>query len=214
MTREILILPVSIVLVLGGCGQRAPKFPSDPLDQAAACGVIAAATEREATGAKGELPADAEARILHYAILYASTGKALDQDQVNAVSRRMPALFEKTVQGNWQSLRSTCASTFPPSQIRHPVLPPKPLDAMLQCNALVGFLRNALGDQGWTYGAAANAYGAFIDKLNPGLSAALRVAGLRASGDVRQKTLEALAAAVRLGQPPAVIEACRKAYAA
>jgi hypothetical protein len=213
MTRKFLILPLSLAVTLAGCAQKAPKFPSDPVDQAATCGVIAAAGEREAAGAKGELPADAQARILHYAMLYASTGTALDPDKVNAVSKRMPALFDQTIKGDWKALESTCASTFPASQVKQPVLPAKPLDAMLQCDALAEFLRKALADQGATYGEAANAYGAFIAKLDPKMSVALRAAGLRNAEALRKKKLEELAAATKLGQPPAVIDACEKAYA-
>jgi len=212
MTRKTLILPLTAALLLAACGQKVPKFPSDPLDQAATCGVIAAAGEREAAGAKGELPADAQARILHYAMLHASTGKMLDPDKVNAVSKRMPALFDQTIQGNWKTLQPTCASAFPATQVKQPVLPAKPLDAMLQCDALAEFLRKALADQGATYGAAANAYGAFIDKLDPKMSVALRAAGLRNGDALRTKKLEELAAAAKLGPPPAVIDACEKKY--
>lgn len=213
MKREILILPLSIALTLGGCAKQAPTFPTDALDQAATCGVIAAASEREAAGLKGDLSADAQARILHYAMLYASTGQVLDEDKVNAVSRRMPALFDQTIQGNWQALQPTCAAAFPASRITQPALPAKPLDAMLQCDALAEFLRKALADQGSTYGLAANAYGTFIEKLDSKLSVALRAAGLRNGDALRQKKLEALAAAAKLGQPPAVINACQKTYA-
>jgi len=213
MTFRMLLLPTGLALLLAACGERTPQLPTGALDQAAACGVIAAASEREAAGAQGELPADAQARILHYAMLYASTGKALDQDKVNAVSKRMPALFDQTIRGNWKKLQPTCAAAFPATQVREPVLPAKPLDAMLQCDALAEFLRKALADQGPTYGAAANAYGSFIDKLDTKMSVPLRAAGLRNGDALRQKKLEELAAAAKLGQPPAVMQACEKAYA-
>lgn len=212
MKRELLILPLSAALMLAGCAKQGPQFPADPLDQAATCGVVTAAGEREAAGAKGELPADAQARILHYAMLYASTGKALDPDKVNAVSRRMPALADQTIKGDWHKLQPACATAFPASQIKQPVLPAKPLDAMLQCDALAEFLRKALEDQGPTYGIAANAYGAFIDKLDPKLTVALRAAGLHNGDALQAKKQEELAAAAKLGQPPAVIDACEKKF--
>ena len=214
MKREILILPLSIALALGGCAKQGPKFPADALDQAATCGVVAAATEREAAGAPGELPADGQARILHYAMLYASTGKALDQDKVNAVSKRMPALFDQTIQGDWKKLQPTCATAFPASAIKQPVLPAKPLDAMLQCDALAEFLRKALADQGASYAAAANGYGSFIETLDPRLSVAVRAAGLRDGDALRARKAVELAAAAKLGQPPAVMGACEKKYGA
>jgi len=214
MTFRILPFSAGLALLLASCGGRAPQLPTGALDQAAACGVVAAASEREAAGAKGELSADAQARILHYAMLYASTGKALDTDKVNAVSKRMPALFDQTIQGNWQALQPTCAAAFPASQISQPKLPAKPLDAMLQCDALAEFLRKALADQGAIYAGAANAYGTFIEKLDARMSVQLRAAGLRNGDALRERKLEELAAAAKLGQPPAVIAACEKAYAA
>ena len=210
--RNIVVGAALLGLTLGGCAKQAPKLPTDALDQAAACGVVDAASERETAGLKGELPADGQARILHYAMLYAATGTTLDQDKVNAVSKRMPALFDQTIKGDWKALKPTCAAAFPASQIKQPVLPAKPLDAMLQCDALAEFLRKALADQGSTYGEAANAYGNFIEKLDPKLSPALRAAGLRGVDVLREKKLEALSSATKLGQPPAVIDACEKAY--
>lgn len=214
MTRELLILPLSSALMLAGCARQGPQFPTDPLDQAATCGVVTAASEREAAGAKGELPADAQARILHYAMLYASTGKALDPDKVNAVSKRMPALADQTIKGKWKALQPTCASAFPATRIKQPVLPAKPFDAMLQCDALAEFLRKALSDQGPTYALAANEYGTFIEKLDLKFSVALRAAGLRNGEALQRKKQEGLAAAAKLGQPPAVLQACEKAYGA
>jgi len=210
-----LILTMMLGLAaVGGCARKTPELPTDPLEQAATCGVVAAAGEREAAGAKGELPADGQARILHYAMLYASTGTALDPDKVNAVSKRMPALADQTIKGDWRKLEPACAAAFPATRITQPVLPKKPLDAMLQCDALAEFLRKALTDQGASYGNAANAYGAFIDTLDPKLSVSVRAAGLSNGDALRRKKQQELAAAARLGQPPAVIDACKKAYAA
>ena len=212
MLREFLVLPLGAAMLLAGCGEKTPSLPTDPLDQAATCGVVAAASEREAAGARGDLPAEAQERILHYAMLYASTGNALDQDKVNAVSKRMPDLFDRTIQGKWQALRPACASAFPAAQVTQPTLPAKPLDSMLQCYVLTDFLRKVLTDQGSAYGTAANAYGTFKDKLDPKLSPLLRAAGLRNVGALQQKKMQALAAATKLGQPPAVIAACEKKY--
>jgi hypothetical protein len=212
MTREFLILPLSASLLLAACGQSTPRLPADPIDLAATCGVVAAASEREAAGAKGDLPADAQARILHYAMLYASAGKTFDQDKINVVSKRMPALFDQTIKGKWQTLRTSCATAFPAAQIKLPVLPARPVDAMLQCYVLTDFLRKALADQGANYGAAANAYGAFKDKLDTRMTPVLRAAGLHNGDALQQKRMEELAAATKLGQPPAVIDACEKKY--
>jgi hypothetical protein len=94
------------------------------------------------------------------------------------------------------------------------VLPPKPVDAMLQCYVLTDFLRKALADQGANYGAAANAYGAFKDELDTRMTPVLRAAGLHNGDTLKQKRMDELAAATKLGQPPAVIDACEKKYGA
>lgn len=207
----ILVFGAMAALLLA-CAQRVPKLPTDALDRAATCGVVAAAGERLAAGANGELPADGQARILHYAMLYASTGGTLDQDRVNAVSRRMPALSGQTIKGKWQTLRPACAQAFPASQVRQPLLPAKPLDSMLDCYVLADFLRNALDQQGSSYAAAVNDYGMLKDRLDTKMAPVVRTAGLRNGPSFQQKRQEALAAAAKLGQPPAVIEACERKY--
>jgi hypothetical protein len=212
MARGFLLLPVAAALIVEGCGEKAPKMPADPVDQAATCGVIAAASERESAGLKGDLPADSQVRILHYAMLYGSSGKSFDRDKVNAVSRRMPALFDQTIKGQWQTLRATCASAFPATQIKQPTLPPRPVDAVLQCYVLADFLRKALADQGSSYAEAVNNYGVFTGKLDTKLTPLLRAAGLPNGAALQAKRSEALAAATNLGPPPAVIDACEKKY--
>ena len=212
MPRQLLIVPVAAALVLGGCGEKTPELPQDALEQAATCGVVAAATERERAGAKGDLPAESQARILHYSMLSASTGPSFDRDMVNKVSARMPALFDQTIKGKWQALGRKCASAFPATRIDQPSLPTRPLDSMLQCYVLADFLRNVLSEQGGGYGTAVNAYGTLKDRLDAKMAPALRTAGLRNGPPLQQKKLQALAAAAKLGQPPAVIAACGKKY--
>jgi hypothetical protein len=214
MARQLLIVPLATALLLAGCGEKTPQLPTQPLDRAATCGVVAAATERKAVGAKGDLPAESQARILQYSMLYASDGKALDLDKVNRVSARMPALFEQTIKGKWETLGTACAQAFPATQVKQPVLPSKPLDSMLQCYALADFLRKVLTEQGGGYGTATNAYGALKDRLDMKIAPLRRAAGLKNGPEFRQKQLEELAAVARLGQPPAVIAACEAKYPA
>ena len=110
--------------------------------------------------------------------------------------------------------RPGCAAAFPPTQVDHPTLPAKPLDAMLDCYVLADFLQRSLGSQGPSFSAAALRYGVFGDKLDPRLSVQLHAAGLRNGPALVQAKAKALAAATALGQPPAVMAACEKAYAA
>jgi hypothetical protein len=194
MARPLLIVPLAAGLLLAGCGEKTPQLPIEPLDRAATCGVVAAATERKAVGAKGDLPAESQGRILQYAMLYASDGKALDLDKVNRVSARMPVLFEQTIKGKWETLGPACAQAFPATQVKHPVLPSKPFDSMLQCYALADFLRKV--------------------RLDTKIAPLRRAAGLKNGPELRQKQLEELAAVAKLGQPPAVIAACEAKYPA
>lgn len=212
--RTIITSLAATAFLLSGCGQKTAQLPSDPVELAATCGVIAAASERETNGFKGDLSADAQGRILHYAMLYASEGGAFDKDKVNAVSKRMPALFDTTIKGKWQTLRPGCASAFPATQIAQPALPPKPVDAMLECYAMADFLRKALSEQGSSYAAAANNYGVLTGKLDVSMTPALRAAGIRNGDSLNAKRAEALAAATKLGQPPAFVAACEKKYSA
>jgi hypothetical protein len=212
MPRQLLVVPVGAALVLGGCGEKAPELPQDALEQAATCGVVAAASEREQAGAKGNLPAESQGRILHYSMLAASAGRSFDPDMVNKVSARMPALFDQTIKGKWQALGPKCAAAFPATRIDQPSLPARPLDSMLQCYVLADFLRKVLSEQSGGYGTAVNAYGTLKDRLDARMAPTLRAAGLRNGPALQQKKLEALAAATKLGQPPAVIAACEKKY--
>ena len=211
--RRMMATTVTTALLLAGCAKdAAPQLPADAIDQAAACGVVTAASEREAAGAKGDLPADAQARILHFAMLYAAAGDRFDQAKVNTVSRRMPGLFDATIKGKWQTLRPTCAAAFPATQVAQPVLPAKPLDSQLACYALADFLRKAIGSQGPSYTEAVTDYGILIGKLDTRMTPGLRAAGIHNGESLNNRRAEALASATRLGQPGAVIAACRKAY--
>ncbi len=212
MPRLVMTGSVIAALALAGCTKPTAQLPTDPIDLAASCGVIAAASEREAAGAKGDLSAAAQGRILHYAMLYAASGDSFDPAKVNIVSKRMPALFDHLIRGKWQNLRPGCASAFPATRVAQPALPPKPVDAMLQCYGLADFLRKALAEQGPSYASAANEYGVLTGKLDIRMTSVLRAEGLHNGDALKAKRLEELAAATKLGQPPAVIDACEKKY--
>ena len=211
-TAALIALPVMTAMLLAGCAKEAPELAADPVDQAATCGVIAAATARETAGVKGDLPADAQARIFHYPLLAGSTGTAFDDDRADAVFKRMPKLFDATIKGKWQTLRPACATAFPQTQITEPTLPVKPRDALLQCYMLAEFMRKALGNQGASYGEAVTRYGVLSNRIDAKLSPMLAAAGIHNGPALKQARAEALAAVARLGQPPAVISACETKY--
>lgn len=201
-----------VSLVLAGCAKSPPTLPADPIDKAAACGVVTAATERQRAGVKGELPADAQARIFHYALLAGSQGPRFDNDRADAVFKRMPQLFDSTIKGKWPALQPECASAFPEAQIGHPKLPTSSLDGVLQCYVLTDFMRKALGDQGAAYTEAVVKYGALTQRLDVKMAPMLKQAGIGNGPEWQARRAEALTVAAKLGQPPAVIAACDAKY--
>jgi hypothetical protein len=212
ISKTALLLPLTAALVLPGCASKTPTLPDDPIEKAASCGVITAASEREAAGVKGELPARAQERIFHYPLLAGSTGASFDNARAQAVFQRMPKLFETVIQGKWQTLKPACAAAFPQTQIAHPTLPARPLDSMLQCYVLTDFMRKSLGSVGGSYAEVSLQYGVFTAKLDDKVSAALAKVGIKNGPALQDRRAEALAAAAKLGQPSGVIEACMKKY--
>lgn len=206
------LVPAVAGLALGGCAKRADVLPDDPVDRAATCGVVAAALERRAAGVKGDLSAEAQGRIFHYPMLAASAGTSFDNDRANTVFKRTPQLFDHVINGKWKPLRAQCAAAYPPTTVATPVLPAKPFDATLQCYVLVDFMRKALGDQGGSYTEAATTYSVMSTHLDTTLAPMLATMGLKSGPALQAKRAEALAAAAKLGQPPAVIAACKKRF--
>ena len=212
--NQVVTAAMAAALLLGGCAKKAPILPADPTDRAATCADVAAATERGAAGAKGNLSADAQARIFHYALLAGAANGRFDDDAAQAVFKREPALFDATIKGKWQTLKPACAAAFPATRTSQPVLPTAPLDSALQCYMLADFMRKAFGSLGGSFGDAAIQDGLLVTKLDPKVAALLKKAGSDEGAALKGKRDDALAAAAKLGQPPAVLAACRDAYLA
>lgn len=210
--RAAALMPAVAAIALAGCAKKVAVLPDDPIDRAATCGVVAAALERQAAGAKGDLSAEAQGRIFHYPMLAASTGPSFDKERANAVFKRTPQLFDHVVNGTWRPLQPQCATAYPPAAIAAPVLPKTAFDAALQCYVLVDFMRKALGDQGGSYTEAATTYSVMSTRLDGTLSPMLAKIGLKSGPALQARRAEALAAAAKLGQPPAVIAACTKRF--
>jgi hypothetical protein len=206
------LIPSALALMLAGCGDKTPMLPSDPIEQAATCGVVTAATERGSAGVKGDLSAKAQMRIFHYPLLAGAQGESFDHAKADAVFKRMPDLFDQTIKGKWQVLQPACASAFPATQNSKPALPAGALDSTAQCYAVVNFMRKALGGLGGTYEEAGNRYGVLATKLDTRLTAALGRAGINSDDARKANSDKALADAARLGQPQAVIAACEQKY--
>jgi hypothetical protein len=199
--------------LLFACGPAALNLPTDPVDQAATCGVVATIQARAATqDIKAPLAFEAQEHVLHYALLAAAEGKSFSAERSNEVLRRMPELQEEISGGKWQELVPACAEAFPQAQVQDISLPANTVDARLQCDELGDFLTQALKSQEATYAARLNDYEALARNINQTLGPGLRA---RAGSDLQSQQEErrqALAKAARLGSPSAVMKQCVERY--
>jgi hypothetical protein len=200
-------------LLLAGCGPKPLALPADPVDRAATCGVVAAATARIAVpNIKAPLPLAAQGKIFHYALLAASSGETFDADTANRVNKRMRELQEGITAGKWKELAAPCDSAFPAAGKTDVALPEGRLDAQLACEELAEFTSVALDGEETNYGNELAAYRRMRSALNDALAPGLRAragAGLDAQASERKR---ALAAAARLGSPIAVLDACAERF--
>jgi hypothetical protein len=201
------------LLMLAGCGPKALALPADPVDRAATCGVVAAATARTAlTDLKAPLPLAAQGKIFHYALLAASSGETFEAETANRVNKRMGALQENITGGKWQDLAPACDAAFPTAGKTEVVLPEGRLDAQLACEELAEFASVALDGEEVNYGNELAAYRRMRSELNDALGPGLRAragAGLEAQANERKR---ALAAAAKLGSPMAVLDECAERF--
>lgn len=207
--RLLLALP----LFLSGCGKEALQLPADPVDRAATCGVVAAATARTAvTSVQAPLPLAAQGKIYHYALLAASAGERFDPETANRVNKRMGELQESITGGKWKALAAPCDAAFPAAGKTEVTLPEGRLDAQLACEELGEFISVALEGEEIHYGNELAAYRRMRSDLNDALGPGLRA---RAGADLEAQTRErqrALAAAAKLGSPIAVLDTCAKRF--
>ena len=206
-------LPIAALLALGGCGPKPLTLPADPVDRAAVCGVVAAATARTAVAdVKAPLPLAAQGKIFHYALLAASTGEEFEAETANRVNKRMRELQESITGGKWQALAPACDSAFPAAGESQVSLPEARLDAQLQCEELAEFTSVALEGEERNYGNELAGYRRMRSALNDAMGPGLRAragAGLEAQARERKR---ALAAAARLGSPIAVLDSCAERF--
>ena len=203
-----------VALLLSGCGAKTLQLPADPVDRAAACGVVAAATARTSVkDIKAPLPLAAQGKILHYALLAASDGGAFEADKANRVSKRMGELQEGITGGKWRDLAPACDSAFPAAVKTAAALPAGRLDAQLACEELADFVTVALEGEEIHYGNELAGYRRMRSALNDALVGGLRAragGGLEAQGRERNR---ALAAAAQLGSPVTVLDQCAQRFA-
>ena len=198
---------------LSAGGPTARTLPETPAATAATCGVVAAADARSRVAdIQAPLPFEAQAKIIHYTMIPASADGSFAATEAAAVSARMSELQEGITSGKWQELAPACKAAYPQAEKTAVELPGDRIRAGLTCDALVEFLADALRQQEAAY---ADQYGVMstlsrsLDStMGPGLRA--RVGGsLEAQNEARDK---ALAEAVGLGSPAAMLQQCEARF--
>lgn len=211
LTRTLALLPVAALLLAGCGGPKLLSLPTDPVDRAATCAVVAAAEARLGErDVRKDLPLAARGRIVHYALLAASANGRFDAEAANAVNARMKALQDQVTSGKWQTLSQPCRDAFPAAANTAPELPKGQLDAELACEELAEFMTRALDSQGSS--SDLTPYRTLRRTLNERLAPALR--GRVGGGFAAQQAegRKALAKAAQLGSPTAVLDACLKRF--
>ena len=202
-----------LALLLASCGERTLTLPDDPIDRAATCGVVAAASARAGqTNIEAPLTFDQQGQILHYAMLEGAAGEAFQRDRVAQVTERMSAVEADVTSGKWQTLAEPCRAAYPATQATEIDLPGDPLVAQQGCDALSDFLGTALRARENDYSQEFGKMAALERKLDSRIGATeARRGGATAaeSADARNRAMSTL---VKLGSPAAVLRACFERY--
>jgi hypothetical protein len=202
-------------LILASCsGPKALTLPTDPVDRAATCGIVAAAEARSATADINQpLTLEAQGHILHYAMLAGSESDRFSAETAGAASKRMKALQDAVTSGEWQDLEPPCRAAFPAAALTADVkLPADRLDAQLGCSELAQFTATALEADQAHYAAQLGEYHDLRTTLSNRMGPALR--SRFGSDFVKQRAAahKALAAMAQLGSPVAVLGQCLKTF--
>jgi hypothetical protein len=207
------LLPAALLSLLLGCGgPKALELPVEPVDRAATCGVVAAASARSRTEVSAPLALEAQARILHHAVLAASEGGEFRSDVAKAVNDRMAALQDGITKGKWQDLAAPCAEAYPAAANSEVDLPKARLDAQLQCEELADFVVTALEGEEAKYGNSLADYRKMRREVNDALAAGLNARAGQDLAAQQKARRRALAAASGLGSPVPVLTACLKRF--
>jgi hypothetical protein len=215
--RGLLKTPATMALAalfLAACSRDKPlSLPTDPIDRAATCGIVAAAAARVAmTEIKKPLPLAAQGRILHYATLAASEGESFDAQVASQVSQRMPQLQADLTRRKWQSLAAPCASAYPAAEKVEISLPASRAEALLQCDEAASFLLLALESQNSDYANALGEYRKLKRKLDAAIVPILRARAGTSPAAQQAERRKAMAKATALGSPVPLLDACTKKF--
>ena len=195
-------------LLITSCGPKSLELPSQPIDQAATCGVVAAAEARAGTAdIKAPLSFASMQRILQYPLLAGSTGDSFVPESASAVQLKMTELQGRIIAGKWQDLVPACKAAFPATAITKLELPADRFQAQLGCYELADFIRSAL-EKGGEYDNELSAYHELSMKLDPVLGAGLRSRGGTDFKSQQEQRHKALATIVKAGPPTEVMRQC------
>jgi hypothetical protein len=193
--------------LLGSCGPKALVLPDDPIERAATCGAVAAASERSKTDFDSPLSLEAIGRVIHYPMLAASTGDSYSADTAAKVQERMTELQDAVVESKWQDLIPACSAEFPATAVETVTLPESRFEAQLGCDELADFLRSSLEARD-EYLNELGEYRRLSNKLEPALAAGIRshVGSQTAAQQAERRKM--LATMAKAGPPVAVMRQC------
>ena len=213
MRPLMLLLPLAVALA--SCGEKtALTLPADPVDRAATCGVVAAASAREASASvEAPLTFEEQQRIVHYAMLAGAESESFAQDRAAAVAERMSTIESGITGGEWSVLVEPCRAAFPAARPTDAIaLPDDPLESQFGCFMLADFLTTALRSQEADYGAELRGYEAMQRSLDARLGRTLAARGAMSMAQTQEARAQALATMVKLGPPDQVMQVCLERY--
>ena len=197
-------------LLLASCGPKSLELPQDPIEQAATCGAVEAASQRSSTNYDQALNLESVGRIIHFPMLAASDGGSFSSKTATAVQKRMAEIQDRVVDSKWQDALPACRAAFPVAQVTDVELPADPVDAQIGCDELSDFLRSTI--DGREYVNEFAEYRQLSQKIENRVTSGIRA---RAGADMaaqQEERRKALATMANAGPPVAVMRQCRKRF--
>ena len=213
-TTDAVRIAALCAMALASCeGPKVLTLPTEPVDRAATCGVVATAAARGATADfQASLPIAAQGRVLHYALLGASPDERYSSGTASEIVKRMGALEPSITAGRWQALVPTCKAAFPDAEKTDVSLPADRLDAQLGCSTLAQFVATALEPAKAHHASELSVYRRLHTRLGDRLGPALRARTGTSAAAQRAAEDAAMAKIARSGSPVAVLDACGKRF--
>jgi hypothetical protein len=207
--------PVALaILALPGCGPKALALPEDPVQRAATCGVVAAASARQGSNIQAKLGFEDQSRILHYALIEGSAPGSFDKTRAATVANAMPALGDSVTGGKWEDLKAPCAAAFPvTAKTAADPLPKDRLTAQLGCDGLAQFMTSALRQDEANFIYRIRALDDMQRDIDGRIGPALAARGISPERSIAVGN-EAIAQLVRLGPPHLVLDQCVASFGA